>query len=282
MARPPKLAIHDPLYQLKDFFIDESMKRIIPHNPYNVLWIIENAFDNDIKYKNLQKEALIAIKNDGYLEGRNYPVEIKNALIEDKWVIKRMQELHRDYAIDVSSVALKSIRIGSAALVEELLKLGLDPNYKDKEGRTTLSTCINRKRSSLLNIYFEHPKTNRYMLNDQGENVAFTCVRYGNWKFLEKIIDTEPKLLFTLSEKNHSIFDLLGQDTGGKEIFSIIPLSLKEKFEKILDVMHESKFYFSTPQRGQEIIEFIVNKNHSRLLSSLEEKESSKVLLRKI
>ena len=282
MARPPKLAIHDPIYQLRDFFIDESMKRVIPHNPYNVLWIIENAFNNDKKYKNLQKESFAAIKNNDYLDSTSYPSEIKNALIEDKWVIKRVQELHRDYKIDVSIVALKSIRIGSEALVKELLNLGLDPNYVDRDNRNTLSTCIKRKKTSLLSIFFEHPKTNRYMLNDQGENVAFTCVKYSNWKFFEKIIDTEPKLLFTLNKKNQNIFDLLGQDVMGKEIFSSMPLSLKRKLEKTLESMNENKFYFSVPEKGKEVIKFIISYNYSILQKIIPEKEKFKDLVRKI
>lgn len=40
MARPVKKLIHTPEQQIKDFFIDESMKRIYPKNGYNVLWFM--------------------------------------------------------------------------------------------------------------------------------------------------------------------------------------------------------------------------------------------------
>lgn len=282
MARPPKLAIHDPLYQVKDFFIDKSMRRIIPKNPYNVLWIIEHAFNNDDKYKIVKKAAIEAIKNNEPVDHKIYPIQLKEALIDDKWVIKRVKELHRDYSVDISQVALKAIRIGSNEIIKELLDLGLDPNYVDSAHRTTLSTCINRKKGTILNTYFNHPKTNRYMLNDQGENVAFSCVRYNNWKFLSHIIDVEPNLLLTLSNKNQTIFDLLGEDYSGKEIFSTIPVSLKEQLEKIIDYMYEKKFNLTIPNKGAEVIEFIVSKNYLRLQNDLPEKETTRDLTRKI
>lgn len=45
MARPPKNAIHEAAYQIKDFFNDESMKRQYPKNPYNVLWFMKNLLN---------------------------------------------------------------------------------------------------------------------------------------------------------------------------------------------------------------------------------------------
>lgn len=51
MARPVKKLIHTPEQQIKDFFIDESMKRIYPKNGYNVLWfMVYGLWKNFIKF----------------------------------------------------------------------------------------------------------------------------------------------------------------------------------------------------------------------------------------
>lgn len=47
MARPPKNAIHEAAYQIKDFFNDESMARQYPKNPYNVLWFMQELIEPD-------------------------------------------------------------------------------------------------------------------------------------------------------------------------------------------------------------------------------------------
>ena len=41
MATKRKSKIHDAKDEVKDFFRDESMKRIYPKNPYNVAWFLD-------------------------------------------------------------------------------------------------------------------------------------------------------------------------------------------------------------------------------------------------
>lgn len=205
MARPPKNAIHEASYQIKDFFIDESMRRLYPKNPYNVLWFMDELLSKEeIKtphWNNFKNHVLECLKNNTIVDYKINP--LKEKMIEDELVLKRVQNIIEMSSIDINTLGLatKGVRMKSAPLIEGLLKMGLDPNISD-EINLPLEVALNRKNMKIANLYWNSPKINRFALNKEGESYAEIAIKYKQWKFFEIILKDEPQMIFGMNEKN--------------------------------------------------------------------------------
>lgn len=258
MPRPPRNAIHEAEYQIKDFFNDESMKRIYPKNPYNVLWFMEECLTTEqSKQANwvfFKEHVLECLKNNKTVDYRDNP--LRNKMIEDELVLKRIRNIIELTGIDINTLnlATKGVRMMSERLIEGLLEMGLDPNISDGIN-LPLEVALNRKNFKIANLYWNHPKMNRFVLNKEGENFAEIAINYKQWKFFEVILKDEPEIIFG---KNKD---------GNLNLENIISLFNEQKYnptdedlriKKLKEQKKESYHIALVPQRIREIIKELI------------------------
>lgn len=259
MPRPPRNAIHEAEYQIKDFFNDESMKRLYPKNPYNVLWFMEECLSTEqlkepgwIKFKN---HILECLKDNNNIDYRCNP--FKDKMIEDELVLKRIKNIIQLNPIDINSInlATKAVRIMSERLIEGLLEIGLDPNIPDALN-LPLEVALNRKNIKIANLYWNHPLMNRFALNRNGENFAEISIKYKQWKFFETILKDEPELIFGKNkEGNLNVENILNLFNEQKYILNEEDLKIKQQKE----ARNQKYNVLLVPQRVREIIKELMN-----------------------
>ena len=210
MARPPLNAIHMAEYQIKDFFIDESMKRQYPKNPYNVLWFINELLNKEeqqqpywVKFKSF---VLTSLANNKTIPHNMNP--LKEKMIEDNLVIKRVKVIKEENNVDINSLnlATKAVRMMSVDLIIGLLELGLDPNIPDDKN-LPLEVALNRKNLKIAHAYWNNNKINSLELNKYGENFAEIEIKYKQWVFFETILKEEPELIFGKNKNNELLIE---------------------------------------------------------------------------
>lgn len=235
MARPPKGAIHEASYQIKDFFNDESMKRQYPKNPYNVLWFMEEVLSiEDLKtpyWINFKDYVFTCLKDNNTVAPNLNP--LKDKMIEDSLVIKRVENIIQISSIDINTLGLatKGVRMKSAPLIEGLINLGLNPNIPD-EINLPLEVALNRKNLKIANLYWNHPLMNREALNKEGENFAEISIKYKQWKFFETILQDEPQLIFGKKENGQlNVENIIALFNEQKYIPNKRDLEIKEERE---------------------------------------------------
>lgn len=233
--------IHDPYWQMRDFFMDLSMRRLIPKNPYNVLWLLETQdFSKEIEkfLPNLKKVCLDCIENNQYIDSDQLPYEIKNKLIDDCLVIERVKQLKQQHNVNIDHIAAKVARLKSVYLVKELLSMGMNPNFVDKEGKFALQVTLSRKTDKLNQIFWNAKGIDRYIKNKDGENLAFLALYYRSWKFLERILKEEPQLFLEKDNLGNTFFDKVSQLNNEKYLFDNLQAIKRDivpdKMKKIL------------------------------------------------
>lgn len=259
MPRPHRNAIHEAEYQIKDFFNDESMKRLYPKNPYNVLWFMEECLKNEqLKepgWIGFKQHVLECLKNNNNVDYRYNP--LKDKMIEDELVLKRIKNIIELNPIDINSVnlATKAVRMMSERLIEGLLEMGLDPNIPDALN-LPLEVALNRKNIKIANLYWNHPLMNRFALNKHGENFAEISIKYKQWKFFETILKDEPELIFGKNkEGNLNVENILSLFNAQKYIPNEEDLKIKQQKE----ARNEKYNVLVVPQRIREIIKELMN-----------------------
>lgn len=251
MARPPKNAIHEASYQIKDFFNDESMKRIYPKNPYNVLWFMEEVLNKEdmentmwIDFKNYTLECL---RKNSYVDFMKNP--LKDRMIEDELVLKRIKNIIETSVVDINSLGLatKAVRMGSAPLIVGLLNMGLDPNKQD-DINLPLEVALNRKNNKIAMVYWDHKKMDRFKLNKSGESYAEIAIKNKQWKFFEIILQDEPQMIYGTNEKNKlnverllTLFD--GKQYKSHEWDKIVPERIKKIIVELIEFCDQKNGY---------------------------------------
>lgn len=270
MPRPHKNAIHEAEYQIKDFFIDESMKGVIPKNPYNVLWFMEECLtkeqlkeENWISFKNFVFECLKRNENINY---RVNPFSHK--MIEDELVLKRVRNIIDTTHIDINTLGLatKAVRMLSDRLIEGLLDLGLDPNISDGKN-LPLEVALNRRSYKIASLYWNSSLLNRFALNKDGYNFAEIAIKNKQWKFFELILEDQPELIFGKNKE------------GNLNVENIITLFNSQKYVPTQSDLQYKKDHPSyqivlVPQYIQEILKdlitFCSNQNGKVDMSNIE------------
>lgn len=259
MARPPKNAIHEASYQIKDFFNDESMRRLYPKNPYNVLWFMEELLSKEeIKtpqWNNFKNHVLECLKNNTIVDFKVNP--LKEKMIEDELVLKRIKNIIEMNSIDINTLnlATKGVRMKSAPLIDGLLKMGLDPNIPD-EINLPLEVALNRKNMKIATLYWNSPKINRFTLNKVGESYAEIAIKYKQWKFFEIILKDEPQMIFGRNEKQQlSIEKIIRLFDNNKYELS------EDDIERKLKANADNRKYIVTlvPERIRKIVIELIN-----------------------
>lgn len=272
-----KKDIHSAYNQMRDFFMDEYMKRLTPKNPYNIIWFIEYVFNNDKNYDNLKNDCLKAISLNQVMNTKNFSKELKLKLIDDESVIKRVKELKLNYDVDIDSISSKVVRMGSDYLVKELLKMGMNPNHVDQNGLVPIITAAKRKKIKIIKAYFDDSRTDRYVKDAEGNNLAHLCVTYKNWNFLEVIMHEEPELLLGKNNSGLNIFDKLEKVNYGdgiflnslnKKSFVSVPQKMKKIFIKVINEMNVRKTEINKIYHS-EINDLITSANYLKLKESL-------------
>lgn len=199
MPRMPKSAIHTAGYQIKDFFMDDSMRRITPKNPYNVLWFMEHCLTHEqlkekewIGFKNFVLKCLK--NNENVVPGVN---PFCDKMIDDELILQRVKNIIDTSDVDINSLGLatKAVRMLSSRLIEGLLDLGLDPNVSDGKN-LPLEVALNRRSYKIACAYWNSSLLNRFALNKDGHNFAEIAIKNKQWKFFELILQDQPELVF--------------------------------------------------------------------------------------
>lgn len=270
MARPPKNGIHLAQYQIKDFFSDESMKRIYPKNPYNIIWFMDELLSKEDlkskKWKDFKEYLLNCISNNKQVNNDLNP--FKEELIRDDLVLKRVKNIIEISNIDINSIGLatKAVRMMSVDLINGLLELNLNPNIPDMQNQNLpIEVALNRKNLKIANTYWNHPLINRFALNKNDENYAEMAIKYKNWKFFETVIADEPELIFGKKENGkfniENIMHLLGKQkfepneydllvkdrakqNGSNYSIVLVPERIKKLIINLLENCYDSKIDF--------------------------------------
>lgn len=254
MPRPHKNAIHEAGYQIKDFFMDDSMKRITPKNPYNVLWFMEQCLtkeqlkeENWIGFKNFVFDCL---KKNENIDPRVNPFNDK--MIDDELVLKRVKNIVETSKVDINSLGLatKAVRMLSSRLIEGLLDLGLDPNISDGKN-LPLEVALNRRSHKIACAYWNSNLLNRFALNKEGHNFAEIAIKNKQWKFFELILQDQPELIFGKNKE------------GNLNVENIITLFNSQKYEPTESDLQHKQNYKSyqivlVPQYIREILKELI------------------------
>lgn len=270
MPRTPKSAIHDAQYQIKDFFMDDSMRRITPKNPYNVLWFMEACLTKEqlreknwIDFKNFVLQSLK--KNETIAPSVN---PFCNKMIDDELVLQRVENIIATSHVDINSLGLatKAVRMLSSRLIEGLLNLGLDPNISDGKN-LPLEVALNRRSHKIACAYWNSPLINRFALNKDGYNFAEIAIKNKQWKFFELILQDQPELVFGKNKE------------GNLNVENIITLFNSQKYvptQSDLQYKQDKPSYqiVLVPQYIQEILQqlitFCSNQNGKVDMSNIE------------
>lgn len=258
MPRPPKSAIHEAGYQIKDFFMDDSMKRIIPKNPYNVLWFMEQCLtkeqlkeENWVNFKNFIFNCL---KNNDNVDPRVNPFVDK--MIDDELVLKRVKNIIENSKVDINTLGLatKAVRMLSSRLIEGLLDLGLDPNISDGKN-LPLEVALKRKSHKIACAYWNHDLLNRFTLNKEGDNFAEIAIKNKQWKFFELIIQDQPEIIFGKDKNgNLNVENIITLFNAQKYIPTESDLQYKQLFEA-----KNQKYHITlVPQYIREILQGLI------------------------
>lgn len=230
--------------QIKDFFKDTSGTRVYPNNPHNVLWFIENTLSeqdmNSLYWQSYKKDIISCIKKNIIVEDNMN--RLKNVMIEDYLVLKRIKDIVEKKCIDINSLdlATKAVRRKSDIFVEGLLNMGLNPNIENKKTqRMPLEEALKRKKTKIAMLYWNNIQLNRFALNKWGQNYAEIAVQSNNWLFFEKILNDEPSLVFGFDEKQ------------------------KLNTEKLLIIFHRESYELNDKQLKQKEQKNLRNENYS-------------------
>jgi hypothetical protein len=262
MPRPPLNSIHQPIYQLKDLFQDNSMARITPKNPYNIQWMIENIFLK--KYPQFEAElhkisniCQQCIQNNSTFEIKQYfqnkiinndsdnvsmvckflkketvttiPKWFQQELILDNNVIARVAQIQKEHNFNIDFLSCKAIRMKSSFLYNALLDLGMNPNEKDATtNMLPIEIALNRKNFKIAKILLLHPKFNLFQKSFYTQkSIPMMAIENQSWKILEFIFEKEP-LLFLEKDKNEkTILSYIENLNGGHFLFTKTTHSIK-------------------------------------------------------
>lgn len=272
MARPPKNAIHEASYQIKDFFNDESMRRIYPKNPYNVLWFMEQLVTpeelKNEQWTQFKNHVLFCLKNDTFVSHNLNP--LRDKMLDDSLVLERIKNIIDTTSIDINTLGLatKGVRMKSAPLIKGLLDMGLNPNITDGIN-LPLEVALNRKSFKIAMLYWNDTHINRFALNKSGQNYAEIAIKNKQWKFFEIILEDEPQMIYGIDKNNQlNVEKLLSLFNKSK-----YELSKEDIVTKELALLNNKPFIPNlVPERIQHIvidlIQFCDEKNGSIDISS--------------
>lgn len=275
--------IHDPVHQMKDFFKDESMKRIIPNNPYNILWVIENFIADKESYLATIKDAQQCITNNKLCYTHSCGLNAK--LIADDVVIKRVKELKHNHHVDIDLLSCKAIRMRSVSLIKALFEMGMNPNAIDQSNTMPpLFIAVGRKNQKIINAYWDNEKTNREVVDSEGNNIAHIAIKYSNWLLLRKIYNEQPQLLLAKNNNNENLFDLLSKLNGGAGLFTNhhdnayfkkLPENLKPLLLDITHYFYINKECVTLNTTNKDIRDLLTFYNYTKLNEQVGNKETS-------
>ena len=289
MPRPSKNYIHDPIYQIKDFFRDNDMRREIPRNPYNIQWMIENIFIS--KYPE-EKEHLMNIleicklsiqENTTIIYQRTFiPSWFFSEILSDENVILRVKNLQKAHDLNLDFLACKAVRMKSDILYLSLLDLGMNPNAEDKKNHNIpIQIAFNRKCFKIAKALFLHPKFDRYQKTfHQQKSIPMLAIQTHAWQLLEFIFEKEPLLFLEKDKDNKTILPYIENINGGYFLFqktknSIkVPEKMKTSFVKIFDFMEKNNIAIHKG-KNEDLNKIIIHHNFDSLQSILDNQKNS-------
>jgi hypothetical protein len=293
MAQLPKNHIHDPIYQITDFFRDDQMRRLLPKNPYNIYWMIEhyllkkyekidqqngnNYYCNQLK--DIQSQCLYCIQqNTDYDNLKSFTDDI----LKDEYVLKRVQELHQKHAISLDFLASRVVRTKSQLLLNGLLDLGMNPNtYGTKN--FPMQVALNRKLFKIFTILWNHPRINREQkIQLTNENMAFIAIKEKSWKSLEIIFKDAPQLFLEKNKYDETVLDVISKFNHGECLFKKstnkflidnIPSKMKNLFIQISNLLDDNDIH-SLYKTNPDVNEIVLLSRHMKLEKALNPKTS--------
>lgn len=289
MSRPPKNHIHDPIYQIKDFFKDTDMKRELPRNPYNIQWMIENILISKYPKEkehlmNILDSCKLAIQdNTTVIYQRTFiPSWFFPEILSDENVILRVKNLQKTHELNLDFLACKAIRMKSDILYSSLLDLGMNPNAEDKKNHNIpIQIAFNRRCFKIAKTIFLHPKFDCYQKTfHQQKSIPMLAIETHAWQLLEFIFEKEPLLFLEKDKDNNTILPYIENINGGYFLFTKsthaikVPEKMKTIFVKIFDFMEKNNIVIPKG-KNEDLNKIIIHHNFNSLQSVVDDKKNS-------
>lgn len=312
MPKPPLKSINQPIYQLKDLFQDNSMVRLLPKNPYNIKWMIENIFLDkypefkselhkvlDICQQSIQNNSTFEIKypypnklinnNNVSMVCKflkkdtiiNIPKWFEQELILDNNVIARVVQIQKEHNLNIDFLSCKAIRMKSSFLYSSLLDLGMNPNAKDPSNNMLpIEIALNRKNFKIAKTLLLYPRFNLFQKSfDSQKSIPMMAVENKSWKILELIFEKEPLLFLEKDKNGKSILSYIDNINDGHFLFNNptthyikVPERMKDFFTKLFIFMENHNFQFSKG-KNNDLNKIIIQHNFQSLQNSIVEEK---------
>lgn len=195
MARVKLEKINDPEEWIKDLFKDDSMKKLYPTNPNNVLWYINNYKKDELnssyslkKIKNKLEEN-IKIKKNLTIEEIDIlkKYNIVQEILEDSITIDRINDIKNNYNVNLNVIVPKCPRTASENVILCLLDLGMDPNCEEY-GEISVIKAFSRERKGIAKAIIFHPNTNINYITKKNQSYIDIILEKKAFDIIEKLI----------------------------------------------------------------------------------------------
>lgn len=204
-----KQKLNNPKKQVSDFFSMESGKIATPKNPYNIVWLIDNASKEELidtednicsSYK---KHALDCINNDIKFEIEDE--KFMRIIASDRNISTRLENLVTEHGATLKNLGLAITKTNKILSFKKAIELGLDINYSIN-GNNVLRNSLKLKKREMSEILWNHPNIDKTFLDYEKRNYAYHALEKINIDLVNQIFNENPELFLMRDKTGQTIF----------------------------------------------------------------------------
>lgn len=271
-----KINIFDIQQQAKDFFrSSDSGSQMLPQNPFNILWLLENHVGIHPKKQNYINK--IKQEMPHYTEGSIFKLEhnspILDIILNEELIAKRMEDLYKKGA-SFKEDGIAIVRYNSLPLLKKAISLDMDINYY-RDGNYPLRNGFMRKSPALSEYLMTLPDIKLDYLDMNGLTIVHNMIAKKAYRAMIKTWKSKPELFLIKTEKGETSLEYmkhLGKnffETPSKNLITIkrMIIDLIEYYEHndktVLEKLNteNSSYYYDMSIFLKEYLTYKLNNN---------------------
>lgn len=242
------------------------------HFNHNIPVYINNSLNNAIKYN-------LVFKID--------EESINIVLTNEAYIINRLREI-KSLGLDFKSKASLVSKSGNFNILKEVLLLGADINYKNKEGNTALSLSIKRNSKEIVKWLWNYPELDKNALDNDGVSYSVLAYTHEHYEIVKEILDTNPKNLANISNGNQTLLHVIKKVTNKNKKQTKSYFFALQIEKEVMDYLYKNHFdlFYLKDFRGKIPLDndkfdmklYITKKLNDKMMNELEDKVTIKTL----
>lgn len=200
-----KINIFDIQQQAKDFFrSSDSGSQMLPQNPFNILWLLENHVGFHSKKQDYINKIRQEIAN--YTETSIFKLEhnspILDIVLNEELIAKRMEVLYEQGA-SFKEEGIAIVRYKSLPLLKKAISLDMNINYY-RDGNYPLRNGFMRKSPALSEYLMTLPNIKLDYLDMNGLTIVHNMIVKKAYRAMIKTWKSSPELFLVPSTKGET------------------------------------------------------------------------------